>query len=204
MQTLTRTTHLLQLVLLAALWATSFLVHIELFEGIVTAKQRGVEIAVLFTLPLLIAGTLLFYLIKKQHPKEKLLTVQDESTNPLALNPGLVVGLQGALISLLVFSLFSYPFDISSFMLQLVVAIAVLSRFSMPIVELQGSKKLLAILPLSLLVFFTVVHFVPQRTAYYQALKTWQQADRLYNIGAYNSAVEAYEEVASTLKAHWL
>ena len=166
MQTLTRTTHLLQLVLLAALWATSFLVHIELFEGIVTAKQRGVEIAVLFTLPLLIAGTLLFYLIKKQHPKEKLLTVQDESTNPLALNPGLVVALQGAFISLLVFSLFSYPFDISSFMLQLVVAIAVLSRFSKTVVEIKGAKKWLITTPFSLLMLYLAIYFVPQRTVY--------------------------------------
>ncbi|HTO15830.1 MAG TPA: hypothetical protein VLZ83_08665, partial [Edaphocola sp.] len=40
--------------------------------------------------------------------------------------------------------------------------------------------------------------------AYYQALKTWQEADRLYNIGAYDSSVEAYEEVASTLKTSGL
>ncbi|HTO16050.1 MAG TPA: hypothetical protein VLZ83_09775, partial [Edaphocola sp.] len=54
MQILTRTTHLLQLLLLAVLWATSFLVQPDLFEGIVAAKQRGVELVVLFTLPLLI------------------------------------------------------------------------------------------------------------------------------------------------------
>jgi O-antigen ligase len=96
---------------------------------------------------LLIAGALLFYLIKKQQPKGNSLTAQDISANALALNPGLVVALQGAFISLLVFSLFSYPFDISSFMLQLVVAIAVLSWFSKPVVEIKGAKKWLITAP---------------------------------------------------------
>jgi len=153
---------------------------------------------------LLLVGALLFYLIKKQHPKENSLTAQDESINTHSLNQGLIVALQGALISLLVFSLFSYPFDISSFLLQLVVAVAVLSRFSKPVIELKGTRKLLATLPLSLIVLCSVIYFVPQRTAYYQALKTWQQADRLYNMGAYNSAVEAYEEAAPTLKSNGL
>jgi len=64
MHALTRISSFFQLSFLAALWATSFLVHTELFEGIVTAKQWGIELVVLFTFPLLIAA---LFFSKKLH-----------------------------------------------------------------------------------------------------------------------------------------
>ena len=44
----------IQLVLLAGMLASSFLVDTDLFEGLITAKLRGVEMVVLFSIPLLV------------------------------------------------------------------------------------------------------------------------------------------------------
>ncbi len=153
---------------------------------------------------LLIAGVLIFYLIRMPQSKNASSSIPESSTEQLSSQNILIIGLQVSLITLLVFSLFSYPFDISSFLLQLVVVVAVLAGYSKPVIHLTGNKRMFVTIPLSLLLVFGTIHFTTQRKEYYKALKTWQQADRLYNMNAYNRVVEAYEEALPTLKINGL
>ncbi|MGQ1947693.1 hypothetical protein ACT3CD_11405 [Geofilum sp. OHC36d9] len=58
MQPLIRPILFYQLILLAAYWGSSFLVGAELFEGFISAKQSGVEVVALFSIPLLVFSLL--------------------------------------------------------------------------------------------------------------------------------------------------
>ncbi|TCO04412.1 O-antigen ligase family protein, partial [Natronoflexus pectinivorans] len=110
----------------------------------------------------------------------------------------------GALISLLTFSLFSYPFDISSFILQLVILVALLAGTNRPLFKIRGRKVLFLTLPVTIILIAATIHFIPLRQLHYQAMKTWQQADRFYSFGSYSIAAEAYEEAYSVLKTNGL
>jgi O-antigen polymerase len=116
------------------------------------------------------------------------------------------VALEGTLISILVFGLFSYPFDISSFILQLVVITALLGGFSKTVL-LIGSGKLPALWPGLLTAFILLVltvHFIPQRINHYNALETWRDAERLYSFTSYNSALIEYEKALPVLSKNGL
>ena len=153
---------------------------------------------------LLLVGALLFYLIKKQHPKENSLTAQDESINTHSLNQGLIVALQGSLITLLVFSFFSYPFAISSFVLQLVFLTALLAGASETILTITGRKTILLTLPFAMAILVVSIHYYPHRKGHYQAMSVWHAAERWYNFRAYQAAVETYEEALPELNCNSL
>jgi hypothetical protein len=152
----------------------------------------------------LIAGVIVFYILRGSKCQKIPPIIKQISADQFSSQGGLILGLQGALITLLVFSFFSYPFDISPFLLQLVVAVAVLAGYSKHIIQFNKNIKWLTTLPFSLLLVFATIHFVPQRKVYYQALKAWHEADRLYHFGTYNSAVEAYEAAVPILKTNGL
>ncbi len=120
------------------------------------------------------------------------------------LNPKLTTSFKGALISLLVFSLFSYPFDISSMILQLLILVAILSATSKSVLHLSGKRFLLISIPVSMALIFATIHFIPQRQSYYKAIKTWQKANQFYSFGSYHTAIEAYEEALPILKSEGL
>ncbi len=106
------------------------------------------------------------------------------------------IAFEGTLISILVFGFFSYPFDISSFILQLVVVTALLGGFSKTALLIKPGK--LSVLWAGLLAAFVflslTVCFIPRRANHYDALKTWRSAERLYNFGSYNAAAIEYEK----------
>jgi O-antigen polymerase len=111
---------------------------------------------------------------------------------------------KGALISLLVFSLFSYPFHISSFVLQLVILIALLAGTSNQMLTITGRKTLYLTIPIAIVIILGSIHYVPQRQAHFQAMKIWEQADQLYYLTAYQASVAAYEEAFPPLQNNGL
>jgi O-antigen polymerase len=135
-----------------------------------------------------------------QNPKLK----TQNSPPPTQKLRTLLVGFRGALLSILTFSLFSYPFDISSFMLQLVVVVAVLVSSSHSVFTIKKCKCLLLSLPVSIILITGTIWFFPKRQAYYAALNTWNEADQFYNMRSFNTAVEAYQEAFPVLKDNGL
>jgi O-antigen polymerase len=129
---------------------------------------------------------------------------QTQNPEPQTINHQLPTHFSGALLSLLTFSLFSYPFNISSFILQLVILVALLSGTSSTVMNITGSKALFLTIPLAFAIILGAVHFIPQRQAHYLAMKTWQQADQLYNYRAYPASVEAYAEAYPALQTNGL
>ncbi|MDI3520593.1 MAG: hypothetical protein PWQ06_804 [Anaerophaga sp.] len=113
-------------------------------------------------------------------------------------------GLKGTLISILTFSLFSYPFDISSFTFQLVVIVALLSASTPSLTTIKGKRTLLLTMPVVALLIAANVWYFPKRQAYYAALQTWQKANQFYNMRSYNTATGTYEEAFPVLKTNGL
>jgi O-antigen ligase len=116
----------------------------------------------------------------------------------------LLTGFRGTLLSILTFSLFAYPFDISSFILQFVVVVAILAPYSHTVFTIMGRKCLLLSLPAAITLIAGTIWFLPKRQSYYAALKTWNEADRFYNMRSFNFAIEAYQEAVPILKDNGL
>jgi O-antigen polymerase len=124
----------------------------------------------------------------------------------LSGNTTIRVALEGTLTSILVFGLFSYPFDISSFILQLVIVTALLGGYSKTVL-LIGSGKLPALWPGMITAFILLgltARFIPQRVNHYKALETWRNAERLYSFTSYNTAVIEYEKALPALSKNGL
>ncbi|MGM0504468.1 MAG: tetratricopeptide repeat protein, partial [Bacteroidota bacterium] len=116
----------------------------------------------------------------------------------------LTSGLKGTLIALLTFSLFSYPFDISSFTLQLVVVVALFSSTTPALITIKGRKSLLLTIPIVVLLIAAGAWYFPKRQAHYDALKTWHEAEQFHNMRSYDIAAEAYKEAFPILKNNGL
>ena len=115
--------------------------------------------------------------------------------------------LEGTLISILVFALFSYPFDISSFILQLVIVTAILGGFSKTAILIGPGKNLPSLWPgllVSVVLMALTARFVPERANHYDALKTWRNAEKLYTFKSYNASVIEYEKAFPMLSRNGL
>jgi O-antigen polymerase len=124
----------------------------------------------------------------------------------LSGNTTILVALEGTLISILVFGLFSYPFDISSFILQLVIVTALLGGYSKTAL-LIGSGKLPVFWPGMIAAFILLgltARFIPQRVNHYKALETWRNAERLYSFTSYNTSAVEYEKALPALSKNGL
>lgn len=152
---------------------------------------------------ILVAGILyvIFFRKKDDEPDIKCPDADDKTRNT---DNKLIVCFKGALISIIVFSLFSYPFDISSFVLQLIVLVAILAKSGKPILVVNGLKIKLLKLSVVILSVVSVTIFVPQRQAYYEAMKIWASAESFYNVRNYRLAVDAYEDAFPILKSYGL
>jgi O-antigen polymerase len=116
----------------------------------------------------------------------------------------LKIGLKGTLLSILTFSLFSYSFDISSFTLQLVVIVALLSSTTPLLTIIKGKRTLIITMPIVVLLIAATAWYFPKRQTHFATLKTWQKANQFYNMGSYEIASEAYEEAFPVLKTNGL
>lgn len=131
-------------------------------------------------------------------------TGQKSPTKAHCINPILIISFKGTLITLLTFGMFSYPFSISSFILQLIVLAAILSPSSIIVLKSTGKKTLFITIPCVIAIIMGVIYFFPQRIEHYKALKTWREADRFYTLGTYNVAVETYANAYPELQFNGL
>lgn len=153
---------------------------------------------------ILLAGGILFFIFVSNKPPTYNYKLKTQNPKLSTINPKLITCFKGALISLLVFSLFSYPFDISSFVLQLVILIALLAGTSNQMLTITGRKSLFLTSPIAIIIILGSIHYVPQRQAHFQAMKTWQEANQLYNYRSYQASVAAYEEAFPPLQNNGL
>ena len=88
--------------------------------------------------------------------------------------------------------------------MQLIILLALLAGTSNQIASITGRKKLFLTIPIAIIIILGYFHFIPYRQAHYQALKTWQEANNLYNYRAYPASVAAYQEALPVLKTNGL
>lgn len=119
-------------------------------------------------------------------------------------NPGLVIAFKGSLITLLTFGLFSYPFDLSPFVLIAITLLAVLAPFSKSLLNISSPHIRWSALPIFLILAAFSIQAYPLRKEHYQALSVWQDADRFYSLENYEIAIEAYQEAYPALKNNGL
>jgi O-antigen polymerase len=115
------------------------------------------------------------------------------------LDGATITGLKGALVANLTFSIFSYPFSLSPFVLQIVAATAMLAALSQQVFILRTPVKGIIVVPLALLMLLLPFIFYSQRKDYYTALKEWREAHRLYSIKAYDASILKYEKALTFL-----
>ncbi|WP_170124393.1 O-antigen ligase family protein [Breznakibacter xylanolyticus] len=114
-------------------------------------------------------------------------------------------GLKGALLSLLVFGLFSYPFDMAPHMLLLVMATAMLAGNRRPVMTLSHHRATNVVITGTIAtVIAMAVAYMPQRMAHYAALKKWQEATQCYDMRRYDDAVELYASALHPLSNNGL
>ena len=131
-------------------------------------------------------------------------TREPSSTESHCINPILISSFKGTLITLLTFGMFSYPLSISSFILLLIVLAAILSSSTLTVSRPTGNKTLLITVPGVIAIITGAIYFLPQRMEHYNALKTWQEADRFYTLGAYDVAAETYADAFPALQLNGL
>lgn len=120
------------------------------------------------------------------------------------ITPGRVIAFKGSLITLLTFGLFSYPFDLSPFVLISITLLAVLAPFSKSLLNISSPHLRWSALPIILILAAFSIQAYPLRKEHYQALSVWQDADRFYSLENYEIAIEAYHEAYPTFEHNGL
>jgi tetratricopeptide (TPR) repeat protein len=98
-------------------------------------------------------------------------------------------GIVGALISLLVFAFFSYPFSMLPFLIILVFLLAT----SVPDADDSNNPHRLPFILVSCLCLFVSCFCCYERFSVYNAYKKWNQCSAYYYSESYNEAVSDYE-----------
>jgi O-antigen polymerase len=140
--------------------------------------------------------------------REKALMQEEESEGyskrhePALRSPdrAVLTGLKGTLVAMLVFAQFSYPMDISSFILQVVVVTALLAGKTAQVISVSGVKRLFLTVPLGMTITVGAVFMVPQRIDYYTATTRWKEAHRIYSTQSYDYSAALYSELYETLR----
>jgi O-antigen polymerase len=140
-----------------------------------------------------IAGGILFLIFKSPKQEAPSTTLPDG-------HHFLRRGLKGSLLALLVFGMFSYPFDLAPHTLLLVVAVALLAGSGKAVARINNPPMAAGVKTIvCALIIATAIVFVPQRTAYHRALAVWYQAEQIYNMRHYPGAVELYAQAMPAL-----
>jgi O-antigen polymerase len=121
---------------------------------------------------------------------------------------GYLRGIGGGIVTILVFSLFSYPMDVAPIMAQLLVLTAVLGSATSKLPFLLQNEPSHCIKNKIITWFQTqsrwlasvlcigfgivVLTLIPARIRHYQALSQWAEANQLYQIGVYEAAARQY------------
>jgi len=110
-----------------------------------------------------------------------------------------ITGIKGALIATLTFSLFSYPFDLAPFILQVVASSALLAAYSKQVLVIRGKSIKLIVVPVAILILLMPLKIFQQRKEYYNAMKEWQEAHRLYTMKAHDASILTYGRALADL-----
>ena len=117
-----------------------------------------------------------------------------------SLDRAVLTGIKGTLVAMLVFAQFSYPMDISSFILQVVVVTALLAGKTAQVISVSGVKRLFLTVPLGVTITVGAVLVVPQRIDYYTATVRWKEAHRIYSTQSYDYSAALYSRLYETLR----
>lgn len=117
-----------------------------------------------------------------------------------SLDRAVLTGIKGTLVAMLVFAQFSYPMDISSFILQVVVVTALLAGKTAQVISVSGVKRLFFAVPLAMVITAGTVLLVPQRIDYHTATARWKEAHRIYSTQSYDYSAAIYSELYETLR----
>jgi O-antigen polymerase len=117
-----------------------------------------------------------------------------------SLDRAVLTGLKGTLVAMLVFAQFSYPMDISSFILQVVVVTALLAGKTAQVISVSGVKRHFFTVPLAMAITAGAVFMVPQRIDYYTATARWKEAHRIYSTQSYDYSAALYSELYERLR----
>lgn len=103
-------------------------------------------------------------------------------------------GLLGALVALLVFAFFSYPFNVLPFMIILVFLLVASRREETGLPKISIKNHLL-IINLSGISTFVCLFVAFRQWPVYKAYQHWEQVQNLYLLGFYKDASEKYENL---------
>ncbi|MBI9063132.1 MAG: O-antigen ligase family protein [Marinilabiliaceae bacterium] len=115
--------------------------------------------------------------------------------------------LQGSLLSILVFSLFSYPLDVAPIVVQIIVLIALITNLQSATYGLSPKTYNLnpIISKLAALVLLALIPYIAHQTLnQYKGHKHWKEAYQLYQYQIYDDAAEEYEKALQYLPANGL
>lgn len=112
----------------------------------------------------------------------------------------LLTGLKGTLLAIVVFAQFSYPMDISSFILQVVTVTALLAGSTSQVLSVSGVKKFYLAVPLCLAITAGAVLTLPQRIDYYNVTARWKEAHRIYSAQSYDYSADLYSKLYEPLR----
>jgi len=108
--------------------------------------------------------------------------------------------LKGGLLSIIVFSLFSYPLDIAPILVQITILVALITNLSHNIYILNPSKSvyipkfntLFPQIAVSIILLATIPFVAKNMTNKYYGLKHWQEAHLLYKYEIYDDGSDEY------------
>lgn len=124
---------------------------------------------------------------------------KQERGTPMQLRQVLVTGVYGGIMSILVFSLFSYPFSITPILLNLLIFLSILSAYSddQPLISIPVNRFL------KLGVFILLIIFtgwtVNKTKNTYIAYKDWKTASQLKSYGDYEEAISMMSKIEPVL-----
>ncbi len=105
---------------------------------------------------------------------------------------------RAGIISLLIFSLFSYPLDIWPIMINAVIYFAVISSYSLPELVKTGEVKVTLkkafLIPIGVIIIASTILSWTGLEKKRTALHTWRKASVLYGMGAQGASLSEYEK----------
>jgi len=120
----------------------------------------------------------------------------------------ILLAARGGLLSILIFSLFSYPSEILPIKMLFVLFVAIASShlstikiFQLPTQKAAFVSKAVCYSSITI-VLLIVYPSMKYLTKQYQAYKTWKDASDIYNVGAYPECLEDFEQAYPLLKTN--
>lgn len=123
----------------------------------------------------------------------------------LSLKPEIII-LKASLLSIFIFSLFSYSFDVAAIIVQMIIVLALITNYLPCIFYLNLKPNSLILMPkLTVIILLILLSFSIQNISKkFVGLKHWQEAYRLYKCELYSDAAEEYLKANKSLPKNGL